>query len=74
MESLSNTIDNMLKKSWEYCKGYNDGFKEGYTKALEVMVEQEKYKPTHQILISPNDITTDSKQLTKEINRLKESP
>lgn len=44
------------RKSFEYQRGYEDGFKEGYNKALEYLIEQQKYSTGTQIVVQVDDI------------------
>jgi hypothetical protein len=42
-DQSGNSISN-IEKPWEYEKGYHDGYKEGLTKGIEILIEKEKRK------------------------------
>jgi flagellar biosynthesis/type III secretory pathway protein FliH len=49
-------MERSTKQTYEYQKGFHDGFKEGYNKALEDMMIKKQYElSTKTVVIVKND-------------------
>lgn len=53
-----------IQQSIEYNKGYSDVYKDGYNKALEYLIEQEKYKSNSRVMVV---IESQMRELEKDI-------